>query len=243
MSLDRVYEVQCTALDADTQASMAPAGQCTGDGELMLRTAKAVALWAIQETEPTTEELVAKCLADRMDGGNQLAAVRQALDELRLRNLRVLGEQGYKINPRLARWERERDDFLFSRQELSKQLQESLKQLMGDASSVEPQVGGPAFSLGGALLGWPLCQRAQLIDPRDDACLSLDLRCCLWMNGWRHLDPAVCRGPPLKKRLLWIAGNSDAVEDLAKDSIAPWRSSEYQPRRGRCQQQGAVAAR
>ena len=101
MSLDRVYEVQCTALDADTQASMARIqGQCTGDGsELMLRTAKAVALLElIQDSEPTTEELVAKCLADRMDGGNQLAAVRQALDELRLRNLLGYSEkQGYKI--------------------------------------------------------------------------------------------------------------------------------------------------
>ena len=49
--------------------------------ELMLRVAKAVALLElIQDTDPTSEELVARCLAERMDGGNQQAAVRQALE-------------------------------------------------------------------------------------------------------------------------------------------------------------------
>jgi hypothetical protein len=239
VSLDRVYEVQYTALDADTQASMARIqGQCTGDGsELMLRAAKAVALLElIQDSEPTTEELVAKCLADRMDGGNQQAAVRQALEELRRRNLLGYSEkQGYKIQSTAGEeWERERDDFPFSRQELSKQLQESLKQLMGDASSVErPKLEGRPFPWEVRYSDGRYANDAQLIDPRDDACLTLNLRCL-------PLDERVestwirrsAEDPLLKKRLLWIAGNSDAVEDLAKELH---RSSaiiqKYQPRR------------
>jgi hypothetical protein len=183
VSLDRVYEVQYTALDADTQSSMARIqGQCTGEGsELMLRAAKAVALLElIQDSEPTTEELVAKCLADRMDGGNQQAAVRQALEELRRRNLLGYSEkQGYKIQSTAGEeWERERDDFPFSRQELSKQLQESLKQLMGDASSVErPKLEGRPFPWEVRYSDGRYANDAQLIDPRDDACLTLDLRC------------------------------------------------------------------
>jgi len=142
VSLDRVYEVQYTALDADTQASMARIqAQCSGEGsELMLRAAKAVALLElIQDTDPTTEELVARCLAERMDGGNQQAAVRQALEELRRRNLLGYSEKtGFKIQSTAGEeWERERADFPFSRQELSKQLQESLKGLMGDVSGTE----------------------------------------------------------------------------------------------------------
>ncbi len=239
VSLDRVYEVQYTALDADTQASMARIqGQCTGDGsELMLRSAKAVALLElIQDSEPTTEELVAKCLADRMDGGNQQAAVRQALEELRRHNLLGYSEkQGYKIQSTAGEeWERERDDFPFSRQELSKQLQESLKQLMGDASSVErPKLEGRPFPWEVRYSDGRYANDAQLIDPRDDACLSLDLRCLpldervesTWIR-WSAEDPL------LKKRLLWIAGNSHAVEDLAKElhrSVAIIQ--KYQPRR------------
>jgi hypothetical protein len=239
VSLDRVYEVQYTALDADTQASMARIqGQCTGEGsELMLRAAKAVALLElIQDTDPTTEELVARCLAERMDGGNQQAAVRQALEELRRRNLLGYSEKtGFKIQSSAGEeWERERADFPFSRQELSKQLQESLKGLIGDVSGTErPKLEGRPFPWEVRYSDGRHATDAQLLDPRDDACLTLDLRCL-------PLDERVesvwvrrsAEDPQLKTRLLWLTGNSDAVEDLARELH---RSAaiiqRYQPRR------------
>ena len=224
VSLDQVYEVQYTALDADIQASMARIqGQCTGEGsELMLRAAKAVALLElIQDTDPTTEGLVARCLAERMDGGNQQAAVRQALEELRRRNLLGYSEkQGFKIQSTAGEeWERERADFPFSRQDLSKQLQDGLKLLMGDASSVErPKLAGRPFPWEVRYSDGRYANDAQLLDPRDDACLTLDLR-CLPLDA-RAESVWVRRSgedPLLKKRLLWIAGNSEAVEDLARE--------------------------
>lgn len=239
VSLDRVYEVQYTALDADTQASMARIqGECTGEGsELLLRAAKAVALLElIQDTDPTTEELVARCLAERMDGGNQHAAVRQALEELRRRKLLGYSEKtGFKIQSSAGEeWERERADFPFSRQELSKQLQETLKGLMGDVSGTErPKLEGRPFPWEVRYSHGRYAVDAQLLDPRDDACLTLDLRCLpldervesTWVRG-------SAEDPQLKKRLLWIAGYSDAVEDLARELH---RSAaiiqRYQPRR------------
>jgi hypothetical protein len=239
VSLDRVYEVQYTALDADTQASMARIqAQCTGEGsELMLRAAKAVALLElIQDTDPTTEELVARCLADRMDGGNQQPAVRQALEELRRLNLLHYSEKtGFKIQSTAGEeWERERADFPFSRQELSKQLQDSLKGLIGDVSGTErPKLEGRPFPWEVRYSDGRYANDAQLLDPRDDACLTLDLRCL-------PLDERVesvwvrrsAEDPQLKTRLLWIAANSDAVEDLARELH---RSAaiiqRYQPRR------------
>ncbi|MEI8251049.1 MAG: BREX system P-loop protein BrxC [Synechococcus sp. ELA057] len=224
VSLDRVYEVQYTALDADTQASMARIqAQCTGEGsELMLRAAKAVALLElIQDTDPTTEELVARCLAERMDGGNQQAAMRQALEELRRRNLLGYSEKtGFKIQSSAGEeWERERADFPFSRQELSKQLQESLNGLMGDVSGTErPKLEGRPFPWEVHYSDGRHANDAQLLDPRDDACLTLDLR-CLPLD--ERVESAWVRrsaeDPQLKKRLLWIAANSDAVEDLARE--------------------------
>jgi hypothetical protein len=224
VSLDQVYEVQYTALDADTQASMARIqGQCSSEGnELMLRAAKAVALLElIQDTDPTTEGLVARCLAERMDGGNQQAAVRQALEELRRRNLLGYSEKtGFKIQSTAGEeWERERADFPFSRQDLSKQLQDGLKLLMGDASSVErPKLAGRPFPWEVRYSDGRYANDAQLLDPRDDACLTLDLR-CLPLDA-RAESVWVRRSgedPLLKKRLLWIAGNSEAVEDLARE--------------------------
>jgi hypothetical protein len=239
VSLDRVYEVQYTALDADTQASMARIqAQCTGEGsELMLRAAKAVALLElIHDTDPTTEELVARCLAERMDGGNQQAAVRHALEELRRRNLLGYSEKtGFKIQSSAGEeWERERADFPFSRQELSKQLQDSLKWLMGDVSGTErPKLEGRPFPWEVRYSDGRHANDAPLLDPRDEACLTLDLRCL-------PLDERVesvwvrrsAEDRQLKTRLLWITGNSDAVEDLARELH---RSAaiiqRYQPRR------------
>ncbi|MFM8276100.1 MAG: hypothetical protein ACKN89_03735, partial [Cyanobium sp.] len=237
--LDRVYEVQYTALDADTQASMARIqAQCSGEGsELMLRAAKAVALLElIQDTEPTSEELVTRCLADRLDGGNQQAAVRQALEELRRRNLLGYSEkQGFKIQSSAGEeWERERADFPFSRQELSKQLQESLKGLMGDVSGTErPKLEGRPFPWEVRYSDGRHAHDTQLLDPRDDACLTLDLRC---LPLEERLESAWVRRSAedrqLKTRLLWIAGNRDGVEDLARELH---RSAaiiqRYQPRR------------
>ncbi len=69
VSLDQIYEIQHTALDSDTQSSMARImNKCAElKKDLALRAAKAVALLEmIQEAEPTTPELVAKCLYDRL---------------------------------------------------------------------------------------------------------------------------------------------------------------------------------
>jgi hypothetical protein len=224
VSLDQVYEVQYTALDADTQASMARIqAQCSGEGrDLMLRAAKVVALLElIQEIEPTTEALVARCLADRLDGGNQQAAVRQALEDLRRRNLLGYSEkQGFKIQSTAGEeWERERADFSFSRQELSKQLQEGLKLLMADASASErPRLAGRPFPWEVRFSDGRYAIDAQLQDPREDACLTLDLRCLPLEerveSSWVRRS---AEDPQLKSRLLWIAGNSDAVEDLARE--------------------------
>ncbi len=85
VTLDQIYEVQHTALDSDVQSSMARIlAQCAdgaGDGgsDLRLRAAKAVALLElIQESgAATTPELVAQCLYDHIDRGNQVSDVTE----------------------------------------------------------------------------------------------------------------------------------------------------------------------
>ena len=115
VTLDQVYEVQHTALDADVQTSMARIlNQCADDATgVMVRVAKAVALLElIQDTDPTDVKLVAQCLYDRVDRGNHVDTVRGALDELCRRNLLAYSEKlGYKIQSSAGEeWDRERRD-------------------------------------------------------------------------------------------------------------------------------------
>ena len=123
VTLDQVYEVQHTALDADMQASMARLlSQCAQDANpLLIRAAKAVALLElISETQATDARLVAQCLYDRVDRGNQVAAVTDALEELRRRNLLGYSEkEGYKLQSSAGEeWERERRDISVPRDSL-----------------------------------------------------------------------------------------------------------------------------
>ena len=107
VTLDQIYEVQHTALDSDVQASMARVlSQCTRDADrLMVRAAKAVALLElVQDSQPTDAKLVAQCLYDRVHRGNQVAAVTEALEELRRRNLLGYSEKhGYKVQSSAGR--------------------------------------------------------------------------------------------------------------------------------------------
>jgi hypothetical protein len=84
ITLDRIYEVQKTALDSDTQSSMARVlNETAGKDAMLQRAAKAVALLElIQDTRQTDAKLVAQCLYDAMDRGNQVEQVEAALEQL-----------------------------------------------------------------------------------------------------------------------------------------------------------------
>ena len=88
VTLDQIYEVQHTALDADVQASMSRVlSQCAdGLANCWCVPQDRGTLELIQDTVPDAK-LVAQCLYDRVDRGNHVGAVTDALDELRRRSL------------------------------------------------------------------------------------------------------------------------------------------------------------
>ena len=118
--------------------------------ELLVRAAKAVALLElIQETVATDAKLVAQCLYDRVDRGNQVAAVTEALEELRRRNLLGYSEKhGYKLQSSTGEeWERERRDISAPREAISEIVQEGLKYLL--ATPDQPRLQGRPFPWAG----------------------------------------------------------------------------------------------
>lgn len=220
VTLDRIYEVQHTALDSDTQASMARIlAQCTDDAsELMVRAAKAVALLEqIQETIPTDAKLVAQCLYDRVDRGNQVSEVTDALESLRRLNLLGYSEkQGYKIQSSAGEeWERERRDLRAPFEVRSEIVQEALKYLL--ATPDRPRLQGRPFPWAGVYSDGRRAEDVILADPRDDAAVKVDFRFLTREERTESTWVKRSDETALKNRIVWLAGDNEHAEELVRE--------------------------
>ena len=220
ITLDQIYEVQHTAFDADVQASMARIlSQCADDaGGLMVRAAKAVTLLElIQDTVPTDAKLVARCLYDRLDRGNHVALVTDALEELRRRSLLGYSEkQGYKLQSSAGEeWDRERRDIGVGREVISEIVQGGLTWLIGIPD--QPRLQGRPFPWEGVFSDGRGADDVALVDSRHDAAVRADFR---FLASEERTDSAWVKRSdesPLRDRLVWLAGDSDQVDQLARD--------------------------
>lgn len=235
ISLDKIYEVQQTALDSDVQASMARIlAACTDEKDaLLLRAAKAVALLElIQDTVPTDAKLVSQCLYDRVDLGNRLPQVTEALEELRRRNLLSYSEKsGYKVQSSAGEeWERERRDLPAPREAISVVVQEALKTMVSDPS--RPSLQGRSFPWAARFSDGRRADDVPLLDPRDPAAVMVDFRFLAkderGETAWiKRSDEA-----NLRDRLVWVAGHGDTLEELARELLRSQAMvARHKPRR------------
>ena len=220
VTLDQIYEVQHTALDSDVQASMARIlEQCADDASgLLTRAAKAVAmLELIQDTLPTDAKLVAQCLYDRVDRGNNLGEVTQALEKLRRRNLLGYSEKlGYKLQSSAGEeWERERKDKPVPRELIAGLVQDALKYLA--AQPERPRLHGRSFPLAALFSDGRSHDGSPLIDSRDEAVVRVDFR--FLVKSERDHDPWVKRSDEtnLRDRLIWVCGDIDQAEHHCRE--------------------------
>ena len=235
VSLDRIYEIQHTALDSDTQASMSRIMARCGEPEadLMLRAAKAVALLElIQEHEPTTAELVARCLYRRIGQGNQVAEVTEALEKLRSLNLLSYSEKlGYKIQSSAGEeWERDRREVGVSQDKISQYVQDALKHLVQAID--KPKYSDRAFPVGGVFSDGREFQDSKLVDPRDDASVTFDFR--LLPREDRGQTAWVRRSgeSAFKNRLIWVCGENESLKDTVRElAKSQGMVDKYRPRR------------
>jgi hypothetical protein len=221
VTLDQVYEVQHTALDGDAQNSMARVLQHCAKHELALaaRAARAVALLElIQEQLPTDARLVAACLYDRIDLGNNRGPVQEALEELRRANLLSYSEKlGYKLQSSSGEeWESERRDLQVPPEQRGELIQAALRQLV--ATPEKPTLEGRPFPWLALYSDGRRTSDARLQDPRDPAAITIDFRFLttseeraptLWVN--RSSEEA------LQQRLLWIVGDTEELESIARE--------------------------
>lgn len=235
VTLDQIYEVQHTALDSDVQASMARVlGQCTADGDaLMVRAAKAVALLElIQDGLATDAKLVAQCLYDRVDRGNNLVAVTEALENLRRLNLLGYSEKhGYKVQSSAGEeWERERRDISVAREVICEIVQGGLAFLLAEPE--RPRLSGRPFPWAGQFSDGRRADDVSIVDPRDDAAARVDFR---FLAREERTDSTWVRRSgetALHERLVWLCGDTDQVDHDARElHRSRAMVKKYKPRR------------
>lgn len=236
ITLDKIYEVQKTALDSDTQASMARLLNETADKDPMLqKAAKTVALLElIQDTRPTDAKLVAQCLYDKMNRGNQVTEVTDALEELRNLNLVAFSEKlGYRIQSTAGEeWEREKRDVRASREAISEIVRDALKNVM-DTKPEKPVFKNRPFPWAVMFSDGRGMNDEKLIKAKDDAVVTVDFRFVQADDRAESTWVERSRESNLRDRLIWVCGDISELTDKAR-ALARARGmvKKFSPRRG-----------
>jgi len=220
ITLAQVYEVQHTALDSETQASMSRIlNECASDKSgLLVRVAKVVAmLEQIQENLPTTAELVARCLFDRIDRGAQRTEITDALETLRRRSLLSYSEkQGYKIQSTAGEeWERERRDVGVSVESIGDDVRSALSHFV--ASLDRPRLLGRPFPWRALYNDGERSTDVPLADPRNEAAITIDFRFVAKKERPESTWIKRSGESGLHERLLWVCGERELIRDVARE--------------------------
>ncbi|MEE9383578.1 MAG: BREX system P-loop protein BrxC [Nannocystaceae bacterium] len=222
ISLDLIYEVQASALDADVQNTMARIMEFCRDQQTntAARCAKVVSLLELLQHDEgglrTDANLVAKCLYNDLREGSNEDEVEQALELLRTQNL--LGysaNKGYKIQSSAGQdWERERANFSVPSDEIYTLVQETLERLVGDTDRPQLQSRGfpwkPLFSNDHGIEDQPLRST------REEGPVTIDFRYIPMSGGESHVWVNRSAETQLKHRIVWVDGQYTAILDMAR---------------------------
>lgn len=236
VTLDAVYDIQYTSLDAGLQQTLAQVHNLdvVATDPLAGRVVKAVALLEqIQDQLPTTVELVAQCLYAEVGQGSRIRAVQATLQALKDANCLSYTEQyGYKLQSSAGQeWMKERDDLPVPDEGVHDVVREKLGVLMGRPE--RPRWKGRPFP-------WALFftdrfrNDLRLTPGRDDTAVAVDFRFPTDQNQ-RRPDDWVRQSDErhLRDRLVWVVGGDlgdlrQAVRELVRSRRM---LDTYEPRR------------
>ena len=232
ITLDLIYDVLHSALNADVQMTIARALELCSRQEspLMPRVVKAVALLQlVQAHQKTSTELIARCLYEQLGQGNLQPEVQKALDVLVGESLLGYSEKtGYKIESSAGQeWQRERDGYAAGEDQLSVKVQQALGWCLGDVDRV---------SLEGLNLPWLAlysdgtgARDLRIKDERKYTVVTVDFQ----FTKGEGPDQWVPRsdGQTYKDRIVWVAGELDVARHAALKVARSERMVErYGPR-------------
>lgn len=217
VTLESIFAVLHTALDADVQTSLLRAlDHCAKSGDKAAeRAVKAVALLElIQDDTPTSAVLVAQCLYPRLGEDPQIGSITEALERLKAASLLSYSEKlGYKLqSPAGQEWAREREDIRVPGEQISALVQEALTRLIGDIP--RPKLQGRPFPWLSFYSDGRFNNDIRLRNAAGDAVVTVDFR---WVASGERSEEEWLRQSTtdlLRERFLWVVGNTGQAEDL-----------------------------
>ncbi len=222
ISLDRVFSVYESSFDYSVQGVLGRIlKHCSKwDDPLAARAAKVVALLQlISEQTPTTAALVAQCLYDRLDRGDNQTRVHEALERLRTANLLGYSEKrGYKLRSSAGEeWDTERSRITVASERQSELVAEQLTRLVARAD--RPTHLGVPFPLQVRYSdNHGTSQRTLRSGRTGTPVMPVDLR---WLTNLSAREPSgwisSSAEPAHSARLIWVVGEVAPVQEAARN--------------------------
>lgn len=219
VTFDDIFDVQSSALDNDTQNTMAALLKWCADteDELAIRAAKAVALLQlVAENRPTTVDLIASVLYDRLDRGDQRPAITEALNRLRDKNFVSYSEtRGYKLQSSAGKdWAQERERIAVSHDQASEVVSRELAALI-DATP-RPRHHGSDFYFSAFFNDMRSNHDAVIKRNHHQASITFDFQfvgkdtqsSTAWIQRSEESTT--------KNRVIWVVGHTQEVIDAAR---------------------------
>lgn len=236
ITLDLIYRVLHTALDADVQTTLTRAfDYCTkhpdwnaAEKRLAERVLKAVSLLELLPDERVKKdaELIARSLYERLGQGSQKDAIQKLLDVLRgAGHVDYSEKSGYKIQSSAGQeWQKERDKYAVGVEKIGEKVQAALEWGMGDVEKADRE---------GLTIPWQAwfsnslgIVDAQVKQERSATKMEVDFR--YLAKGQTEKSEWVSRSDSahLKNRIIWVAGEHDGVREAASKLVRSERMME-----------------
>lgn len=220
LTLDLIFDVLHSALDADVQMTIARALELASkqDDVMIARVVKAVAMLELaQDTlKKVSAELVARCLYQELGQGNQLPEVQRALDVLAGESVVAYSEEtGYKIESSAGQeWQKERDAYIPGPEQLSKAIQAALGELVDQAE--KPMLGKlelPWLALFSDSYG---SRDARVRDERRHTISTVDFQ---FLKADKEAWVALSDDAAHRDRILWVVDDLDGPRFAARRAL------------------------
>ncbi|MBK6517532.1 MAG: BREX system P-loop protein BrxC [Polyangiaceae bacterium] len=234
ITIDLVFDILASALDADLQMTLAAAFDFCGkrgeDRALLERVLKAVAMLEhVQDKEKTTPELIARCLYARLGEGDLTPAVEKALDVLRGESFLSYSEQtGYRVESSAGQeWQREREAYAATAEQRSRRLQEVLATLLGDVAP--PKLGALSLPWLALFSDGLSAREVHIKDERKHTVVTIDFQAGRPDEATQWVSRS--DSDSHRDRIVWVIGEVDVLRHAANEVERSARMvALYEPR-------------
>ncbi len=217
VTLDNVYDILRSALNSDTLLTMDKIEEHSKNDPFKFKVAKAIALLEmVQESQPTTDKLIASVLYPSLGADSILDKVKDALQMLEAEHFIISQEKlGWRIQDHAGQdWIRTRDDISISSDKINDTLFHHLSDLMGTVE--KPRLYGTP-------LPWNLWKGAneKLSGRVDFPAVNVDFRFITSQRERNDTDSwvSISKESSFRQRFIWVCGDHNDIYNLIRNVL------------------------